>query len=100
MTRVYRDWKAYFPEQEGYAVKTDWELADQSLIDEWHPDLILLDKENIRAYGTSSAVENAVNADRMAGISAFYASAAEKSIPGYHFLIENSFGMVFRRDFE
>ncbi len=100
MTRVYRDWKAYFPEQEGYAVKVEWELADQSLIDEWHPDLILLDKENIRAYGTASAVENAVNPVRMAGIASFYASAAEKSIPGYRFLCENSFGMVFKKDAE
>lgn len=98
MTRVYRDWKAYFPEQDGYAVKTDWELVNQAWIDEWQPDLILLDKENIRAYGTESAVENAVNQNRMAGISAFYASAAENSIPGYHLLCENSFGKVFQKD--
>ncbi len=98
MTRVYRDWKAYFPEQDGCVVRTEWELADQALIDEWHPDLILLDKENIRAYSTDAALENAVNPVRMAGISAFYASAAQNAIPGYSLLCENSFGMVFRRD--
>lgn len=98
VTRVYRDWKAYFPEQDGYAVRTEWELADQALIDDWHPDLILLDKENIRVYSTDSAVENAVNPDRMTGIASFYASAAKNAIPGYSLLCENSFGMVFRRN--
>ena len=49
MTRVFRDWKAYFPEQEGYAIRTDWELGTLGLMEEWHPDLILLETENIRA---------------------------------------------------
>ena len=100
MTRVYRDWKVYFPEQEGYAVMTDWELASFPLIDEWHPDLILLEKENIRAYSAEDVLEQAVNSDKMVQTAAFYTAAAEKSIPGYEFLTENSFGMVFRRELE
>ena len=97
MTRIYRDWKVYFPEQEGYAVKTDWNLASFGLIEEWHPDLILLEKENIRAYSAENVTEQAVNSDKMAQTAAFYAAAAEKSIPGYEFLLENNFGMVFRK---
>ena len=97
MTRVYRDWKAYFPEQEGYVILTDWNLASFPLVEEWQPDLILLEKENIRAYSTADIAERAVNADKMADAAAFYSAAAEKMIPGYEFLTENNFGMVFRK---
>ena len=98
MTRVYRDWKAYFPEREGYAVKTDWDLASFPLIEDWHPDLILLEKENIRAYGMDSVLEQAVNTDKMKQTVDFYTAAAAKSVPGYTFLYENEFGMVFRKE--
>ena len=98
MTRVFRDWKAYFPEQEGYAVETDWELGSLAFLEEWHPDLILLEKENIRAYSAEDVLEQAVNSDKMAETAAFYTAAAEKSIPGYEFLAENNFGMIFRRE--
>ena len=97
MTRVYRDWKVYFPESEGYAVKTDWDLASFALIDEWHPDLILLEKENIRTYGAPDVVEKAVDAVKMAETASFYSAAADNSIPGYELLFENNFGMVFRK---
>jgi hypothetical protein len=98
MTRIYRDWKVYFPEQEGYAVKTDWDLASFGMIDEWHPDLILLEKENIRAYGKEEILDQAVNTDKMADTVRFYKSALEKNIPGYEFLFENGFGIVFRKE--
>lgn len=98
MTRVYRDWKVYFPEQEGYAILTDWDLASFPLIEEWHPDLILLENENVRAYSAEGVAEQAVNSDKMAQTAAFYTAAAEKAIPGYEFLTGNSFGMAFRRE--
>lgn len=97
MTRIYRDWKVYFPESEGYAVKTDWNLASYALIEEWHPDLILLEKENIRLYSDLNVLDQAVNKEKMTETALFYASAAEKSIRGYELLFENNFGMVFRR---
>lgn len=98
MTRVFRDWKAYFPEQEGYAVETDWELGSLAFMEEWHPDLILLEKENIRSYSSDSVLENAVNTDRMRAAIEFYSAAAEKKLPGYDFLFENDFGVVFRKE--
>ena len=98
MTRIYRDWKVYFPEQEGYAVKTDWELADFPLIEEWHPDLILLEKENIDAYSSENAVDQAVNPEKMSQTAAFYSAARDKAILGYEFLLENGFGIVFRKE--
>ena len=98
MTRVYRDWKAYFPEQQGYAVRTDWELASFALIGEWQPDLILLEKENIKAFSAENITEQAVNDDKMSGTTAFYTAAAERAIPGYTVLLENNFGVVFRKD--
>ena len=97
MTRIYRDWKIYFPEQAGYAIKTDWELAAFPLIEDWHPDLILLEKENIQAYNAEGILEQAVSTEKMSEIAAFYSAAAEKNIPGYELLIENNFGMVFRK---
>lgn len=98
MTRIYRDWKVYFPEQNDYAIKTDWNLASFTLIEDWHPDLILLEKENIQAYSGDGLSEQAVNTDKMEKTREFYAAAALKSIPGYTFLCENGFGMVFRKD--
>ena len=97
MTRVYRDWKVYFPESGGYAVKTDWDLANFALIEEWHPDLILLEKENVRTYSAPDVSENAVNAEKMAETAAFYSAAAENAVPGYELMLENNFGMVFRK---
>ena len=98
MTRVFRDWKAYFPDREGYAVETDWKLGSLAFIEEWHPDLILLEKENIRAYSSDSVLENAVNTDRMRDAVEFYSAAAGKQLPGYDFLFENDFGVVFRKE--
>ncbi len=100
MTRVFRDWKAYFPEQDGYAVETDWELGSLSFMEEWHPDLILLEKENIRAYSSDAVLDNAVNTDRMRDAAAFYTAAAGKQLPGYEYLFENDFGVVFRKELQ
>ncbi len=98
MTRVFRDWKAYFPEQQGYAVETDWELGSFAFMEEWHPDLILLEKENIREFSSDAVLDNAVNTDRMRDTAAFYSAAADRKIPGYSLLCENDFGVVFRKD--
>ena len=98
MTRVFRDWKAYFPEQQGYAVETDWELGSFAFMEEWHPDLILLEKENIREFSSDAVLDNAVNTDRMRDTAAFYSAAAYRKIPGYSLLCENDFGVVFRKD--
>ena len=97
MTRVYRDWKAYFPEQNGYAVKTDWDLASFRLIEDWNPDLILLENENIRAYSAEDILDRAVDRDQMKLTADFYSAAAADAIPGYALLTENSFGKVFRK---
>ena len=98
MTRIYRDWKAYFPEQDGYAVMTDWDLATLGLIEEWHPDLILLEKENIRAYASEDILDQAVDREKMKETAAFYRAAAADEIPGYKLLFENGFGAVFRKE--
>ena len=63
-----------------------------------HPDLILLEKENIRAYSSETVLDNAVNTDRMRDAVEFYSAAAAKKLPGYGFLFENDFGVVFRKD--
>lgn len=95
MTRVYRDRKCYFPEQDGYAVKHDWDLPSFDLIEEWHPDLILLENAAIKAYADPSVLEEAVNPEDMAGVQAFYAAAAADEIPGYALFAENSYGKAW-----
>ena len=60
--------------------------------------MILLEKENIRAYSSDSVMDNAVNTERMRVAAAFYSAAAGKELPGYAFLFENEFGVVFRKE--
>lgn len=98
MTRVYRDWKIYFPEQDGFAVKTDWEMATQALIDEWQPDIILLENANIEEFSKSESLENAVDPDHMKAVHSFYLDAKNDQIPGYHKVGSNKIGSVFLKN--
>lgn len=98
MTRIFRDWKIYFPEQQGYAIMTDWEMATQAKINEWHPDLIFLEQENIRQFASKESLENAVDRNEMEPIHSFYSAAHENRIPGYQELYSNSFAKVFIKE--
>ena len=63
----------------------------------YHPDLILLEKENVRTYSAPDVNGKAVNAEKMAETAAFYSAAAENAVPGYELMLENNFGIVFRK---
>lgn len=95
MTRVFRDWKIYFPETIGYAVETDWDMATQQRMDQWHPDLIFLERANIDAFSSDEALTQAVNPARMKAIHDFYLSAKEDRIPGFTKIYEDSFALIF-----
>ena len=69
----------------------------RSMITSHCPDLIILEKENIRTYSAADVTEKAVSAEKMAETSAFYSAAAGNTISGYELLLENNFGMVFRK---
>ena len=97
MLRVFRDWKIYFPEQDGFAVQMDWEMATLERIQAWDPDLILLEQENIRMFADPEAVSEAVDPEAMQKMHAFYASAAQDQLPGYRKVLENHFAVVFEK---
>ena len=98
MTRVWRDWKMYYPEQEGFVIFTDWEMATAEKIAEANPDLILLERANIKAYGSEESLQNAVDSNEYQPIHEFYAAAGNDAIKGYHRVLENSAGSVFMRE--
>ncbi len=97
MLRVFRDWKIYFPEQAGMAVQMNWEMASLELIQEWDPDLILLEQENIRMFADVDVVKQAVDPEAMQKMHAFYADASQDSLPGYRRVLENHFAVVFEK---
>lgn len=98
MTRVYRDWKMYFPEHEGYAVQTDWDMATYTMIEEWQPDIIILEKANIDEFAKDESLENAVDLQRMQSVHEFYLDAQNDEIKGYKQIGGNKIGTVFLKE--
>lgn len=97
MIRVFRDWKVYFPDQEGFAVQMDWNMATLDKINEWQPDLIILEEENLKEFSDPTIIDHAVNPEEMKLIHSFYQQAASDQIPGYDRIMQNSFGSVYVR---
>ncbi len=97
MIRVFRDWKVYFPDQEGFAVQMDWNMATLDKINEWQPDLIILEEENLKEFSNPTIIDHAVNPEEMKLIHSFYQQAASDQIPGYDRIMQNSFGSVYVR---
>ncbi len=98
MYRVFRDWKIYFPEQEGVAIQMDWDMPTMAKISEWQPDLILLEQENLRMFGDADILRDAVDADALRPVHEFYAQAQQDQIPGYEKILEDQFGVVFKKE--
>lgn len=96
--RVYRDWQIYYPGQNDQTVSINWEKASFPVINDFDPDIILLDKRDVTLYADESILNQAANEGDVAANHAFYAAAAEKAIPGYSLIFEDAFGMAFVRD--
>ena len=96
--RVYRDWHIYFPASEGVEVAMEWDFATYAMIEALNPDLILLEKENVNAFSNAKIVSQAVDPGNIKPVYLFYRDAAEDQLPGYHEVLEDSFGIVFARD--
>ncbi len=62
--KILRDWKVYFPNQPGFAVKMDWEMLTFDQLTAFQPDVILLEQENIREFANPNVVVNAVNPEK------------------------------------
>jgi len=97
-TRVYRDWHIYFPESDGFEVAMEWSFATYTMIETLNPDLILLEKENVKAFSNPDVVSRAVDPGDIKPVYQFYRDAAENRLPGYQKVQEDGFGVAFARD--
>jgi hypothetical protein len=95
---IYRDWHMYYPDKPGRQVELNWDLATPAYIKELHPDVILLDKENVFSFSQAASVEKAVNKEQMAERQVFYGQAGRNELPGYHLLLQGDAGMALVSD--
>ncbi len=87
---VYRDWKVYFPPEGNYLTEMTWDMPTMDYIESIHPDVILLDRENVSLYANPDSVTNSVNPGNTQPIHEFYAMADKDTIPGYEKLFRES----------
>jgi hypothetical protein len=92
---VYRDWKVYFPPSGNYLTEMTWDMPTMEYITSIHPDVILLDRENVSLFSEPESVKNAVNPGNTQPVHEFYAAADRETIPGYSLFYKNPFGMGF-----
>lgn len=92
---VYRDWHVYFPSRSDREVEMSWEMVSYDFINPIHPDLILLDRENLNLFSQPESVERAVDPQKMQPVYQFYRDAKSNQITGYTLLYENPFGLAF-----
>jgi hypothetical protein len=92
---VYRDWKVYFPPSGNYLTEMTWDMPTMDYITSIHPDVILLDRENVGLFSKPESVKNAVNPGNTQLVYEFYAEADRENIPGYKLFFKNPFGMGF-----
>lgn len=96
--RVYRDWKVYFPSEAGISVFMDWELASHELLAEKQPDVLLLERENVRTYGAEDYLSASPDPERLQGLHRFYRDALLNQLDGYRLLFKDQFGLIFVRE--
>lgn len=94
---IYRDWKVYFPSQTGLSVFFDWELGSHDMLNSERPHVLLLERENVQAYGAANYLETAPDPERLRAMHLFYRDALLNKIPGYELVYEDSFGLMFVR---
>ncbi len=95
---IYRDWQVYVPQEPGWRVELNWDLASYDYIRQLKPDLILLEQANVKMFSRPDALQNAVNTDRMAATHAFYLDVKEDKVPGYRVVYEDGFGLALGRE--
>ncbi|HEX7556002.1 MAG TPA: hypothetical protein VF338_05210, partial [Leptolinea sp.] len=92
---IYRDWKVYFPPGGKYLTEMTWDMPTLDYIESIHPDVILLERENIDSFARPETVQKAVNPGNMQSVHEFYLAAQEDQIAGYKMFYKNAFGMGF-----
>lgn len=94
---IYRDWKVYFPSQSGLSVFMDWDLGSHDMLNSERPDVLLLERVNVEAYGAEDYLDSAPDPERLEPMHRFYRAALLHQLTGYELVYEDRFGLVFTR---
>lgn len=89
MLRVLRDSKVYFPERDGVNIRQDWDMLTNADVEEYRPDWILIETENLARLGDRDILDEAIDFEKMTQIVDFYEAVRGDQLPNYR---------VFRRN--
>ncbi len=89
MLRVLRDSKVYFPERDGVNIRQDWDMLTDADVEEYRPDWILVETENLARLGDRDILDEAIDFEKMTQIVDFYEAVRGDQLPNYR---------VFRRN--
>lgn len=94
---IYRDWKVYFPAEDDMSVFMDWDLGSHDMLNSEQPDVLLLERENVEAYGDEDYLASAPDPERLEPMHSFYRAALLDDFSRYQLIYEDDFGLVFLR---
>jgi hypothetical protein len=95
---IYRDIRVYVPDTSAWDSQYKWGIVDEEYIREIDPDIILLSRQRARDYTSPGIIEAADDPVQMEKTYNFYLNALEHTIPDYHLLYEDDFGLAFIRE--
>jgi hypothetical protein len=95
---VYRDIRVYVPDTSAWNSQYKWGVIDYEDILEIAPDIILLSRQRALDYTSAGVIEAADDPAQMEKTYNFYFTALEHTIPEYHILYEDDFGLAFIRE--
>ena len=93
--RIYRDWRAYVAEKNEYHIEYNWELATYDYINEIHPDVLFIERENMVYFSDAAKIDKAIDPHRMREMFEFYSDAINGALEGFTLVNSTSFGSVF-----
>ncbi|MCL5611128.1 MAG: hypothetical protein M1485_01015 [Chloroflexi bacterium] len=94
---VFRDVRMYFPDTPKWVIRSYWK-SNYTIIDEVHPDLIVLWSQRIRDYTQQGALGSAVDLVSFQDMYQFYIDADKGQLRGYHLIYRNEEGLFFISD--
>lgn len=94
---IYRDWKVYFPAEDDMSVFMDWDLGSHDMLNSEQPDVLLLERENVEAYGDEHYLASAPDPGRLEPMHRFYRAALLDEFGRYRLIYQDDFGLVFLR---
>ena len=92
---IYRDWRAYVREQPNWQIEMEWKFASYEYIQEFKPDVLILEFDNIHYFSQESVLQNALDPSLGEVRFEFYSDAFNESIDGYKLVYKNDFAYAF-----